>query len=192
MARTGLAIKIMGGLGALWLVFVIISASQPPRDRGALSTKEAMGALVGFEAAFPPRPIPPMRAVGEDELEVSLKSLATPVLVTLFIPGRCPGCGDAIEKLQAASSLSPAAERGRANLTVLYVSPRAEADPPPQGGTILLDTDGRFDSYIGGSTRSPMLVIYTKERGEVGRITGNAPWTAEALAQFVEALAASG
>ena len=190
MARTGLAIKIMGGLGALWLVFIIISASQPHRAGGSLSAQDAMAALVGFEPAFPPRPNPPMTVVGEEGREVSLDRLATPVLVTLIIPSRCRGCDEVIERLQTASSLAPSVQEGRAKLTVLYISLREEVGPGPEGWTILLDPDGKFDSYIGRTANSSMLVIYTKDRGEVGRVTADAPWTAEALAQFIEVLAA--
>ncbi|MEM9421685.1 MAG: hypothetical protein AAF986_04115 [Pseudomonadota bacterium] len=187
--RSGFWMKVMGGLGALWLLYVLVSASQPYNsDAPTLSTKEAMAAIAGFDEAFPPRPLPPMtfdNVAGSS----TLHDLATPILVTLFIPPRCNGCAMAIEKLTTTAALThELLEKDKLHLTILYIRQATVPQPPTPAIFTLADPKGKFSRYINTKSLDPTLVVYYRDRGEVGRLTDGTSWDPVDLAALLQTL----
>ena len=181
----GLAIRAMMGVGAITAAIVLISAAiSPPMGAATRSAADPI-AVPGYEAAFPPRPIPPM-LVQDGDRQRRLATLPGTLNVVMFLPTRCEGCAEASAGLEAMATSLTDSSVGFARV---YLDRGAYPLQPSSQVADLIDTSGAYEDYIGRRERRPVAVIYRPGDGEVGRITGDAAWQQTETESFLRALA---
>ena len=181
---------LWGSIGALWLLWVGISAMIPQGGKPVVSNGAPAEVLVGefsdFELAFPPRGRPFNQFV-KDGKKVSLKDFhGKVVLVNLW----ATWCGPCVDELPSLNRLQ--AEMGGDDFTVVAIA--AEARMEERGPAffdrlnienleLFHDPSLDFTRAMGGNMSLPLTIIYDAKGNEVGRFTGAAHWdSAEAKA----------
>lgn len=183
--------KIMGAIGAIWLLVILFSAARTPTTQ-SVSVEAAMARFAAFEMAFPPRPLPPMTAQAHSPTDgemgagapqrdrVSLSDLSGPLILVHFLPARCATCpapGPVMADLSARFS------DGQLSLVVIALDGRADGADLPPGVVHLRDTSQQFAAYARPRAGHPLTVLYRQGHGEIGRTEHIAPWgTAPGLA----------
>ncbi|WOI53097.1 hypothetical protein [Parvularcula sp. LCG005] len=174
----GTLIRVMGAIAGLWIVIILVIASQSP-DTAAVSAGGDVRPPKGFELAFPPRPVPAMTLTDGDRA-VSLRSLAGQRLLVQFSPSPCEGCEEAGRDLL---DLRQTFDQDALRVAVVtQIRPAA-----PVFGTFH-DADGQMTTYIGRNAAKPVTILYDPTANcEIGRIVGVVDWQSEAVKRFLSA-----
>ena len=177
---------IWGGLGALFILYVILAASvQIGADKDRASGPDlalASGAMAKFEYAFPPRPAPqaPFAAV---------------VLVNFW----ATWCAPCLKELPSLDRLQ--ARLGGPDFEVV-------AGPPHSCGrkmaaqflerleieNLALYSDEKLllAASIGGGAVLPVTLLYDRRGREVGRVVGEGDWASPEAIRLVGSVIAAG
>jgi len=153
---------IWSGLGAAFLLYVIVTASVSPRESGgpsALDRDQALltGEMADFEYTFPPRGVSSVGFDHEGET-VSLADFRGKAVLVNFWATTCAPC---LVEL-------PSLDRLEIKNLKLY------ADP-----------DLRFAFSVGGADVLPTSILYDARGEEIGRIVGEADWSSEEARQLI-------
>ncbi len=181
---------IVGGVGALALVYVIIAASVKPGDDAppsALTMDRSLlvGEMADFEYAFPPRGAPQIPFLHEGA-SVSLADFRGKAVLVNFWATWCAPC---LKELPSLDVL-----QGRLGGRTFQVVAIAADPRGPETAQAFLDrleienldlyADPRLTlaTSIGGADVLPVSILYDARGREVGRLVGEADWSsAEAL-----------
>lgn len=177
------------GLGAVALSYVILAASLSGGAAGA-AKKPAferrdpaflMGEMADFTYAFPARRAPEETFLHEGK-EMTLRDFRGKAVLVNFWATWCAPCLKELPSLDALEG-----ELGGADFQVVAVA----ADPRgPEVATQFLDKLGiehlrlyadpqlSLAIAIGGAAVLPVSVLYDADGNEVGRLVGEADWTA--------------
>lgn len=186
---------IWGGLGAAFLVYVIIAASVQPSGRtdaaGVLYDPALLaGEMADFVYALPPRAAPAAHFSSEDG-DVALGDFRGKTVLVNIWATQCAPC---LKELPSLDKLEGAL--GGEDFQVVAVA----ADPTgPDVARQFMDrlnirhlklyTDQRlsFMSAIGGVDYMPASILYDARGREIGRIIGEADWTSAEAKRLVAA-----
>ncbi|MEM8934979.1 MAG: TlpA disulfide reductase family protein [Pseudomonadota bacterium] len=190
---------IWGGLGAIFLLYVIIAASVQQgtgKSASALNRDSALltGEMADFQYALPPRKAPPDVFALNGE-PVSLANFRGQMVVLNFWATWCAPC------LKELPSLDALQERlGGRGVAVVAVA----ADPAgPEAARAMFDrlnianlelyTDETlsFASAVGAVDVLPVTVLYDAYGREIGRLIGDADWASDEAVRLVRSAAPS-
>lgn len=184
---------LWGGIGAMYLLYIIIAASAKP-DAGegpsALDHDRALlvGEMADFEYAFPPRGAPEIGFDHNGERLTLADFRGRAVLVNLW----ATWCAPCLKELPSLDALE--AELGGRRFEVVAVA----SDPRgPEAAQEFLDRleirnlelyadpTLRFAMSVGGANVLPVSILYDSEGVEVGRLVGEADWASEEAIRLV-------
>ncbi|MEM9989335.1 MAG: hypothetical protein AAF723_07425 [Pseudomonadota bacterium] len=181
LLATRMLIRVMGGLGLLWLGYIMLSASFSGGGPKEVSLERLATRVEGFALAFPPRPIPPMPVQGANG-PVTLNDIEGKIIITHFRPVNCGTRCDAA--LEALYEQTEAITGPQVSLVSITLSEKVSTLPVPVPS--YADPQGLYRDYVG---TGPMTVIYQPGWGEIGRDNGQTNWGSPAATRFLEALA---
>ncbi len=193
---------IWGGLGALFLAYVLLTAAvqragRPgaPRDVAATAANHDPGLLTGemadFEYTMPVRAAPDAMFDYEGELTSLAAFRGSAVLLNLW----ATWCAPCLKELPSLDALE--ASLGGADFKVVAVA----ADPRgPDAAREYLErleienlelfADPRLQlaSALGGAAALPVSILYDASGNEVGRLVGEANWSSDEAKALVNAV----
>ena len=187
---------VWGGLGAAFLLYVIVSASVSPKgDRkpSALDRDQSLltGEMADFVYTFPPRGAPDVPFLYEGE-EMTLASFRGRAFLVNFWATTCAPCLVELPSLDALEG-----DLGGARFEVVAVA----ADPRgPETAQAFLDrleiknlklyADPRmtFAFSAGGADILPTSILYSARGEEIGRIVGEVDWSAPETRRLIESV----
>lgn len=184
---------VWGGLGAAFLLYVIVNASVSPRTSAgpsALDHDRALltGEMADFEYTFPPRGASSVGFDHEGET-ISLADFRGKAVLVNFWATTCAPCLVELPSLDALEG-----DLGGRRFEVVAVA----ADPRgPETARAFLDRldiknlklyadpDLRFAFSVGGADVLPTSILYDAKGEEIGRIVGEADWTSEEARRLI-------
>lgn len=183
--------KLLMGLGGLAIAWALLSATQgPPKPWENDTPRYAVGEMAGFEASFPPQPLPRLRLEGADG-QVQLSSFADGrVLVVNLWATWCAPC---VEELPSLAALQ---ESFGDEIQVLAIAQEGgdgtrQAQMIERVGagslTVLLDPQLSVGRSYTDNLQLPMTVVYGPRGREVGRLYGPADWSSEEAKRLIRA-----
>ncbi len=192
----------MSGLGALFLAYVLLAASEPTQKPWEAANASLLtGDMEAFAPTFPPRGVPEVMLEGPDGEPVFLSELIGrgPAVVNLWATW-CPPC---IEELPSLAALK---ERLSGEVPVYTIAMEA-GDPQRQRDMLArLGLEEALPLYrdpslsllrsfterrgSGAAAGLPITVIYDSRAQEVGRLAGAADWTSPEALRLVRSAAA--
>ncbi|MEM6649903.1 MAG: hypothetical protein AAF603_06605 [Pseudomonadota bacterium] len=179
LLTTRILIRIMGGLGGLWLIYILFSASLSNSGPQTISLERAAARVDGFALAFPPRPLPPMPISGTEGV-MTLAEIEGQTLIVQFRPVNCgPPCEAPLAALQQHLSEVPPL---KAQVITVTLSTQIESAPDIPSFS---DPSGQYRDYVG---TPPKIIIYQKDRGEIGRDDGTTDWASPQAERFLTRL----
>lgn len=182
-----------GGLGIVFLLYVIIAASLKPESGSGpsaadLSPSLLVGEMADFEYAFPSRGAPKIPFQYRDK-DMTLADFRGRVVLVNFWATWCAPC---LKELPSLDQLE--ARLGGRDFEVVAVA----ADPRgPQAAALYLadleiehlklysDQNLRFASAIGGANILPVSILYDANGQEIGRLVGEADWVSEEALRLI-------
>lgn len=192
-------IFIWGGLGALFLVYVIISASVQPRDlnrssKCSISVKDRdqallTGDMIGFTYAFPPRGMPEafFQFDGED---LTLADFRGKTILVNFWATWCPPC---VKELPSLNGLQGRLGSDEFEVVAVAADPKGpeiarEFLARHNINNLKLYTDQRLrlTGAIGGGAVLPISILYSQDGKEIGRLIGEADWESPEAIRLVQ------
>ena len=184
---------VWSGIGAAFLLYVIIAASVQPRAPGPVSALDhdqalLQGEMADFTYAFPPRGSPKITFQHEGEA-IDLSDFRGKAVLVNFWATWCAPClkelpsldelqkelgGDDFQVVAIASDAS-GAEAARAYLDRLEIK------------NLKLYTDPSLQMMMamGGANILPLSVLYDAKGQEVGRLIGEADWASPEAIELV-------
>ncbi len=185
---------IVGGVGVLWLVYVIIAASVKPGEDAppsALTMDRSLlvGEMADFEYAFPPRGAPQIPFLHEGG-SVSLDDFRGKAVLVNFWATWCAPC---LKELPSLDALEGRLGGRKFEVVAIAADPRG-----PEAAQAFLDRleIRHLDLYadprltlamsIGGADVLPVSILYDARGREVGRLVGEADWASPEALRLVE------
>ncbi len=181
-------LMIWGGLGAVIMVYVIISALIKPNIDN--SPAFLTGEMADFTLAFPPRNAPAIPFEHKGEM-ISLEDFKGKTVLVNFWATWCPPC---LKELPSLNRLQNQFDKTRFEVVAIAADPRG----PEAAGAYLdkleidqldLYADPRllFASAIGGANILPVSILYSANGREIGRLTGEAVWDSPEAIRLINA-----
>lgn len=185
---------VWGAAGAVFLLYVIVSASVSPRDAASSSLPSALdhdrallvGEMEDFTYAFPPRGTPEI-AFLHDGSSMSLNDFrGKAVLVNLW----ATWCAPCLKELPSLDGLQNAFDDEKFEVVAIAADPRGPKVAQDYLDRLEIshlklyaDPNLQFAFAMGGADVLPISVLYDANGQEVGRLIGEADWQSpEALA----------
>lgn len=188
-------LMMVGGVGVLWLVYVIIAASVKPREDAApaalaMDQSLLVGEMADFAYAFPPRGATeiPFEHRGK---QVSLADFRGKAILVNFWATWCAPC---LKELPSLDTLQDRLSDRKFEVVAIAADPRG-----PEVAKAFLDrleiqnlklyADPRLAmaTSIGGADVLPVSILYDEKGREVGRLVGEADWTSPEAVRLVSA-----
>ncbi len=185
---------LWGGAGVAFLLYVIASASVSPKAAAPISALNydqslLTGEMSDFAYAFPPRGAPPIAFLHEGK-EVTLADFRGKVVLVNFWATWCAPCLKELPSLDALER-----ELGGRKFAVVAIA----ADPRgPEVAQEFLnrlniehlqlyaDPSLRLAFAIGGADVLPVSILYSADGTEIGRLVGEADWSAPESRRLIE------
>ena len=184
---------VWSGIGAVFLLYVIIAASvQPraPRPISALDHDKALlhGEMADFAYAFPPRGSPKITFQHEGEA-IDLADFRGKAVLVNFWATWCAPC---LKELPSLDELQQ--ELGGDDFQVVAIASDASGTEKAQAyldrleiKNLKLYTDPSLQMMMamGGANILPLSVLYDARGQEVGRLVGEADWSSPEAIELV-------
>lgn len=186
---------IWGGVGALFLLYVIVSASVQPRNAPADTPVDFAALLTGemadFTLAFPPRGMPEAPFEGPGGETLTLADFRGRVLLVNFWATWCAPC---LKELPSLDALQAAFSDAPFEVVAVAADPRG-----PEVAREFLDRleiahlklyadpTLRLAASSGGAAVLPISILYDAKGQEIGRLAGEADWSSEDARALIRA-----
>ncbi len=182
-----------GGLGAAFLLYVIVTASVSPRERdgpSALDRDNALlvGEMAEFAYTFPPRGAPTVGFRHEGQM-MSLADFRGKAVLVNFWATTCAPC---LKELPSLDALEGALGGPRFEVVAVAADPRGPETAQAfldrlniENLKLYADPDLRFAFATGGADVLPLSILYDARGEEIGRIIGEADWASAEARRLV-------
>ncbi|WP_411817047.1 TlpA disulfide reductase family protein [Hyphococcus sp. DH-69] len=185
---------IWGALGAVFLLYVIVSASVSPRDAASATKPSALdhdrallvGEMEDFTYAFPPRGTPEIAFLHEGSSKTLKDFRGKAVLVNLW----ATWCAPCLKELPSLDALQNTLSDKKFEVVAIASDPRGPDVAQDYLDRLEInhlklyaDPNLQFAFAMGGGDVLPVSILYDAKGQEVGRLIGEADWQSpEALA----------
>ncbi len=197
-ATPRLWIYIWSGLGAAFLLYIIVSAASQPGGQTVVaackvSVKDRhpsflVGDMADFTYAFPPRQAP-TAAFQKDDVSLSLADFRGKTILVNFWATWCPPC---LKELPSLNALQGALGSDKFEVVAVAADPKGPEEARKyldrlniNNLTLYTDERLRLASSVGSGAVLPVSILYSPEGAEVGRLVGEADWSGEAARRLV-------
>lgn len=188
---------VWGGIGALFLAFILINAMVPkssgPAGHADIARNLLKGEMAAFTPAFPPREAPVTPFTGPNG-ETALRDFRGEVVLVNLWATWCAPC---LEEMPSLNALQKQFEGEDFRIVAIAAEPRAEEKAlrffEAHGIDALelySDPTLGFAMNMGGADRLPLSVLYDRRGREIGRLMGSADWQSPEAAALIRAVLA--
>lgn len=194
---------ILGGIGVVFLLYVIVSASVQPQTGGPVARTDTngrapaslerfvTGAMADFTLAFPPRGMPAAPFEGPDGERLTLDDFTGRVVLVNFWATWCAPC---LKELPSLDTLQGAFAEDEFKIIAVAADPRGPkvaaeylARLDIANLDLYADPALRLASAAGGAAVLPVSILFGADGQEIGRLTGEADWASEDARALIKA-----